>query len=59
MMDTKYNPVNLLLDTYDYSSWFGKEESTDPAPESDKLKKLAYTVTKMWFYTNHATGRRR
>ena len=47
MMDTKYNPLNLLLDTYDYSSWFGKEESTDPAPESDKLKKLAYTVTKM------------
>ena len=41
MMDTKYNPVNLLLDTHDYSSWFGKEESTDPAPESDKLKKIS------------------
>ena len=28
-MNTKYNPINLILDTYDYSIWFEKEKSTD------------------------------
>ena len=25
-IDTKYNPINLMLDTYDYIEWFKKED---------------------------------
>ena len=28
-MDAKYDPVDLMLDTYDYANWLEKEESDD------------------------------
>ena len=35
-MEPKYNPDNLLLETYNYDDWFENEESTDIKRESDK-----------------------
>lgn len=35
----KYNLVNLLLDTYDYSDYFEKEKSSDEASKSDTAPK--------------------
>ena len=34
-INLKYNPVNLMLDTYDYKKWY-KEESDDSTKKNDE-----------------------
>ena len=34
-------PTNLILDTYDYSIWFEKEESADTIPTGNEKEKPA------------------
>ena len=37
----EYDPVNLMLDTYDYINWPEKEESDDKTIKSDEKENFA------------------
>ena len=52
-MDPKYDPINLILDTYDYTKWFKieNEESAGIPPCHHKKK-----MKKNWNELKESTG---
>ena len=40
-MDAKYDPVDLMLDTYDYANWLEKEGSDDTTLKGNEKEKSA------------------
>ena len=40
-MDVKYDPVDSMLDTYDYANWLEKEESDDTTLKDNEEEKFA------------------
>ena len=42
-MNAKYNPTNLILDTYDYLIQFEKKESAHTTPKADYKENSANT----------------